>query len=185
MNFKIQILLVVALLSSAATAEPVRLTLLPPELDEPPPFTLIGHPRVVDGDSLNFGWAGHPTIHVRLWGIDAPELGQRCTTTGTPPYGGTEWPAGRIAKQTLINLIGDATVTCHQIDWDAKYQRPLSRCWARSNELNKQMVERGMAWAYGRYTTHYAQQEEEAREGKRGVHGVSCTAPWQYRRERH
>ncbi len=178
---------------------PTNLTTNPPAEPEPPPPYLAGHPRVVDGDSLAFGLAGRPTVHVRLWGIDAPESRQTCRTAGTPPYGGYDWPAGQIAKRGLTNLIGDLTVTCQQQAWDSKYRRPLSRCWvprppsdqprdaaAGNNlELNAMLVERGLAWAYRHYTDHYGSIEDTARQAKRGIHGYDCIPAWQWRRERH
>ncbi|MDE3078941.1 MAG: hypothetical protein KGI94_02780 [Paracoccaceae bacterium] len=43
---------------------------------------LTGTPRVIDGDTLAFG-----PRHVRLMGIDAPELAQRCGTGRAGPAG--------------------------------------------------------------------------------------------------
>ena len=61
---------------------------------------ITGHAEVVDGDGLTVG-----PVRIRLHGIDAPELGQRCAESG----GGT-WQCDEAAANRLEDLIGGRAV---------------------------------------------------------------------------
>jgi hypothetical protein len=43
------------------------------------------------------------------------------------------------------------------------------------------MVERGMAWAFVRYSRDYFDQEARARAENLGVHAYACLLPWDWR----
>ncbi|MBN9488260.1 MAG: thermonuclease family protein [Alphaproteobacteria bacterium] len=128
------------------------------------------HPFVTDGDTLKFG----PHDRVRLYGIDAPELRQTCDDGA--------WPAGRIARDALIKIIGGRRVSCDEVDWDSRWNRPVSRCWAGDTDVSEEMVRRGMAWAYVKYSTAFVAQEREA--AGLGVHVHNCIPPWEWRVQR-
>lgn len=92
---------------------------------------IVGHPRVVDGDTLAFG-----STHVRLWGIDAPEMSDKL---------------GRQARATMIQAIGANEVKC--IDTGARsHKRIVSRCYVGKGELNAAMVMFGAALDCPRYS---------------------------------
>jgi endonuclease YncB( thermonuclease family) len=59
----------------------------------PPGAAQAGGVIVTDGDSLKIDGE-----RVRLWGVDAPELGQKCEWRGQP------FDCGRAAKDELIRL---------------------------------------------------------------------------------
>ncbi len=82
------------------------------------------HPFVTDGDTLKFS----PHLRVRLYGIDAPELHQNCDDGA--------WPAGVIAREALVEIIGGRPVTCEQVDWDSRWGRPVSRCLAGDTDVS-------------------------------------------------
>jgi endonuclease YncB( thermonuclease family) len=142
------------------------------------PFSILcllaaapGHGQTVsDGDTLKFG-----TQRVRMFGIDAPETRQTCD--------GGAWPAGKIATETLKELIGDTPVICRQLDWDAQYGRPVSLCYAGDVDLSAAMVARGMAWAFVKYSLQYLDAERRAVALRLGVHGHRCKLPWEWRAE--
>jgi endonuclease YncB( thermonuclease family) len=139
-------------------------------LQEPPRHVLTAaHPFVTDGDTLKFG----PHLRVRLYGIDAPELRQSCDDGA--------WPAGRIAREELVRIIGSQPVTCTQVDWDSRWGRPVSRCIAGDTDVSKAMVKAGMAWAFVRYSTAFVGQQREAAAHRLGVHGHNCTVAWEWR----
>ncbi len=102
---------------------------------------ISGPARVIDGDTLEV--AGQ---HVRLHGIDAPELAQTCQDRNG------EYPCGRIARATVLDLIaGMDTVTCKMRGKD-RYGRWLAVCFAGGFSINRNMVYTSWAPAYRRYS---------------------------------
>lgn len=126
-------------------------------------INITGRARVIDGDGLSINGQ-----HLRLWGIDAPELKQTCLDG---------FKDGMFAHEYLVGLTMGQDISCRQVDFDTKYNRPLVIC----GRINSAMVEAGWAWAFRRYTTTYVPMENEARAAKRGVWGHVCTEPWVWR----
>lgn len=124
--------------------------------------------RIVDGDSLELGG-----VRIRLAGIDAPELDQRCELEGQAH------PCGREAREHLVHLVAGRPVTCSSRD-DDRYGRRLGRCRAGDTDLNAEMVRTGWAVAYG----GYAREEAEARAHGRGLWSGAFTWPQDFRREK-
>jgi endonuclease YncB( thermonuclease family) len=162
MNFKVYLL-----------AAGLVLAALPALGTDRPPKTIVGYPRVADGDTLVFIMPSG-NVRVRLWGIDAPELHQLCDDDS--------YAAGQLSTVALRSLISSDPVTCDEVSWDTKWDRPLSRCRVDGREVNALMVEHGLAWAYLRYTNYYAGDEDYARLLRRGVHSHNCELPWVWRR---
>jgi endonuclease YncB( thermonuclease family) len=127
---------------------------------------LEGHPRIVDGDSLNLEGTS-----VRLKGIDAPELAQVCRR------GADAYRCGEEARQHLARLIGRARVTC-EVEGRDRYRRRLARCMANGSDLNEAMVRDG--WALG-YRAH-AGLEREARNARRGMWAGTFERPEDWRK---
>jgi endonuclease YncB( thermonuclease family) len=115
--------------------------------------TYSGLAHVLDGDSLVVG-----TVETRLKGIDAPELGQFCLLDGKP------WHCGEAAKSALHGAIAGRNVTCDGEGRDA-YDRVIAVCRVGDRELNKEMVEKGWAVAYGSYQA----QEKVAKIEEQGI----------------
>jgi endonuclease YncB( thermonuclease family) len=128
--------------------------------------TRSGMPQVVDGDSLTFGGT-----RLRLIGIDAPELGQTCAG----PRG--DYACGREARNALAEMIGGRPVTCEAWRRD-RYDRLLASCKAGGVDLNRAMVERGWAVAYG----DHDDAEQSARAAGRGLWAGSFERPQDWRR---
>lgn len=99
----------------------------------------VGVARVVDGDSLIMQGE-----KLRLVGIDAPELSQTCLNENGVAYG-----CGKVAKTVLQTLI-DVSLRCVGNQRD-RYQRLLVQCNTASIDINRAMVHRGWAVAYGRF----------------------------------
>jgi endonuclease YncB( thermonuclease family) len=87
---------------------------------------------------------------VRLHGIDAPETGQVCSLNGKP------WSCGRAATDLLRDLIGGREVDCRSLGRD-RYGRMIGKCKVGRLDLGAEMVTRGMAVAYLRYSQDYLQ----------------------------
>ena len=111
--------------------------------------------QVVDGDTVKFG----PQL-VRLFGIDAPEKGQTCDDG--------QWHPGPLAKKALEDFIAGRPVTCKQVDYDARNNRPVAQCFAGEDDLQAMMVSAGWAWSFGRYSERYAPEEKEAANRRPG-----------------
>ena len=124
--------------------------------------------QIVDGDTVKFG----PQL-VRLFGIRAPEKGQTCDDG--------QWQPGPLAKKALEDFIAGRPVTCKQVDFDARNNRPVAQCFAGEDDLQALMVAAGWAWCFGRYSERYAPEEKEAATRKAGVHAHRCVPPWEWR----
>ena len=86
---------------------------------------------VTDGDSLKIDGE-----RIRLWGVDAPELGQKCEWRRQP------FDCGRAAKETLIRLTQGRLVECHKVATD-RHGRTVARCQAGGEDLATAMVRAG------------------------------------------
>lgn len=129
---------------------------------------------VHDGDSLSLN-TGEGTEHVRLQGIDAPELAQA--------YG----PSARqaLSQQTLQQAV---RVAYQERDG---YNRVLGQVFIGScRDVNLQLLQSGVAWFYRAYAcdldsvrrSRYAQAEADAQRLRLGLwRQISPVAPWVYR----
>lgn len=132
--------------------------------------------RVVDGDSLVINGE-----RIRLFGIDAPEIRQRCDQAR-----GESWACGRWSAQMLAQLVEGRHVQCETVETD-RYGRAVSRCLADGRDLSRTMVEEGAATAFRRYSTDYVAAETRARRTMRGIwqlNGRGLQRPAQYRADR-
>lgn len=126
---------------------------------------ISGLVRVVDGDSLALDQR-----RLRLKGIDAPELKQRCRKDGR------EYGCGVEAASFLRKLVGSRAVECKGEGID-RYGRDLVRCTAGSVNLNETMVRSGHAVAFG----DYGLAEVEARTARAGLWAGEFEPPKQWR----
>ncbi|MCF8482192.1 MAG: thermonuclease family protein [Rhodospirillum sp.] len=95
---------------------------------------LAGLPgRVSDGDTFRIQGVA---TRIRIWGVDAPELSTR------------EGPA---AREVLRALLGDGPVACRVVDTD-RYGRTVARCFVGERDLAEDLVRRGCARDWPRYS---------------------------------
>ncbi len=134
---------------------------------------LTGPAQVIDGDTLDI--AGR---HVRLEGIDAPEIAQRC---GRWLFG--TWPCGKAAGDALERLVRGKTVSCESRGLD-KYGRTLGVCFVAGRDINAEMVRAGYAWAFVKYSTSYVEEEAEARALRAGIWQGEAQPAWEFREHR-
>ena len=135
--------------------------------------TVSGIATVIDGDTIAIG-----ETRIRLEGIDAPEAAQSC---GRRWFG--TWACGRAAADELAKLTARQTVTCESKGTD-KYNRVLGICYVNGTDINAEMVRRGMAWAFVKYSTTYTAVETEAKAQKAGVWQGDAQPPWEFRHSR-
>lgn len=132
------------------------------------PRSYYGQARVIDGDSLVVG-----VVETRLSGIDAPETSQVCLLDRKP------WRCGEAATSALRELVAGRQVSCDGAGRD-DYDRVLAVCRVGDRELNRDMVARGFAVAYGAYTA----EEAAARAEGVGLWASEFDRPDEWRRLR-
>lgn len=126
--------------------------------------------RVVDGDTLEVGG-----MKYRLHGIDAPESSQACVRKG-----GGSWACGKAAISAMEDLVAGKHVSCDDRGEDG-YGRTIGVCTADGADINAAMIEKGMAWAFVKYSRDYEGLEARARSAGVGVWQAPTEAPWDYR----
>lgn len=124
---------------------------------------------VMDGDSMTVT-SNNKTDKIRLLDIDAPELKQ---------------PYGPQAKTTLTQLAQgkEVWVDYTQIDQNGRLLAEVTLPDGRS--LNRELVARGLAWHFVKYSKSpfLTWLEKQARLRKVGLwQQKSPTSPWEYRR---
>lgn len=118
---------------------------------------------VYDGDTFQMG-----EVSLRLWGVDAPELGQECR--------GVEL-CGERARVRLTELVAGALVQCDQKEsrrtrrLTESFGRPLVRCWVRREgerpfDLGDAMIRMGYAVQYRGETSYGYSAAEQAGMGR-------------------
>jgi endonuclease YncB( thermonuclease family) len=146
------------------------LTLSSPALAEELRGRVVG---ITDGDTLTLLTPERREVKIRLAEIDTPESRQ---------------PFGTRARQALSDLTFRRDVRVDVQDTD-RYGRSVGRVYADGVDVNAEMVRRGAAWVYRRYSHDPALLvlEQEARQARRGVWALpesQRTPPWEWRRER-
>jgi endonuclease YncB( thermonuclease family) len=134
------------------------------------PASISGTPLVLDGDTLDFNG-----LRVRFFGIDAFERDQLCERADGSRYG-----CGQVARESLVEAIGRSPVTCTRRDVD-RYGRMVAVCRTRDDDLGARLVADGNALAYRQYSSDYIDEEDAARQAKRGAWSGHFEAPWDYR----
>ena len=139
---------------------------------------------VVDGDTVRVRRVGYPRgdeIVVRLYGIDAPEMGQ--------PY--SRMAADALAR--LLNGAGDLLLEVQHVDPYFRYVGLLySRTAGRKRSVNRQMIYLGMAYSYTWYGGNelgFRSVEGDARKRQAGLwrsyrNRQGYDRPWHYRQSR-
>lgn len=127
--------------------------------------------RIVDGDTLRLG-----DRTLRLYGVDAPERGQRCADAE-----GGSFDCGAAAAEQLARLVGGRSVVCRVHGRD-RYGRGLGVCRAAGVELNTGLVSSGWAVADMSSVPALGPIELEARLSGRGLWAGSFTPPEEWRR---
>ena len=134
---------------------------------------------ITDGDSLKIG-----KEKIRLSGIDAPEMKQICYDQNDSPYA-----CGHLAKTYLEDIIKNQDyykkIYCYYSGRD-KYKRILGECMLgehSSVNINEEMVLRGHAVAYLRYSEKYIEQQETAKKLNYGLWAGNFDMPEEWRKK--
>jgi endonuclease YncB( thermonuclease family) len=126
--------------------------------------------RIVDGDTVIVD-CPHGLLRVRIWGIDAPEMGQE--------------PWGYQSRQHLESLLRNRRVLIQVEDLD-KYGRVVARLQQGTVDLGLRMVRDGQAGVRSRYVRdrNYRATRTQARRHGLGIWSQpgSQQQPWEWRR---
>lgn len=123
---------------------------------------------VHDGDTIRVLDGKHQK-KVRLFGIDAPESNQAF---------------GKVSENTLKDLIWKKNVRVEFKEKD-QYGRMVGVIYLENQNINLEMVKRGMAWVYRTYNKEsvYLEAEEIAKKSGIGLwKDKNPTPPWRFRR---
>lgn len=125
---------------------------------------------LADGDTLTLLTDDRQQTKVRLADIDTPERRQ--------PYGDR-------ARQELASLVFSKEVRVVTTTTD-RYGRTVGRVFAGPLDVNAEMVRRGAAWVYRKYSRDAGllHTEAEARTARRGLWALpeaDQAPPWEWR----
>ena len=140
---------------------------------------IIGLPKVIDGDSIHI-----KSYKIRLEGIDAPEISQKCKKPYLKIIFFTfqkDYYCGQVSKKKLIQKIGNKSVKCILLGKD-RYKRYLAKCIKDTVNLNRWMVRNGYAVAYRKYSKQYVLDENFAKEEKLGLWKGTFIKPEKWRK---
>jgi len=135
--------------------------------------------KVADGDTVTVFTPEGTKLRVRLFGIDAPEV----------PHGREPGqPFGEQAQQALERKLLGKLVTLEVVDVD-RHRRIVGILRSGPQNINRQMVQEGWAWAYRQYlkgphASEFISTENEARFRRLGLwEQHNPQPPWEFRRE--
>jgi endonuclease YncB( thermonuclease family) len=123
-------------------------------------IVIVGPASAIDGDTLVIG-----STHIRIWGIDAPNLGAVCTRKGK------DWKPSGEARDALFLCIKWQTVTCRTQKWEGSRKRYVAECWNNDGEdLAACMVRGGWAVDFTCYSgSYYLRLEAEPKTKEAGI----------------
>ena len=109
-----------------------------------------------------------------LYGVDAPAKGQPCQA------GSKTWDCSTASAKTLLNIIGTQEIVCEQRRTD-QFGRVFAICKAGEVDINRTLVEAGMAVALPKETPDYVNAEAAAKAKSTGIWRGPFMAPADYR----
>tara|TARA_A100001015_G_C14893029_1_gene673233 strand:- start:546 stop:1025 length:480 start_codon:yes stop_codon:yes gene_type:complete len=133
--------------------------------------TIFGKAKVIDGDTIHIY-----KNKIRLHAIDAPETNQTCNKNNKV------WNCGIESTKFLKKLIGKNKIECITSGKD-QYNRFIGICYKNNLDLNSEMVLNGWAIAYRYYSMDYVEEEEVAKQQKKGIWSGEFEEPYLFRKK--
>ena len=123
--------------------------------------------RVADGDTFTARLNGRE-IKVRMHGVDAPELDQEF---------------GRDAKSCLHEILQKEAFRIGT-EYEDPYGRNVATVMSlKGVDLNAELVRKGCAWAFRRYSKRYLDDQKQAQDDRAGLWSRSNPQPpWKWRK---
>jgi endonuclease YncB( thermonuclease family) len=134
--------------------------------------TFTGSPKVIDGDTIVV-----QSQVIRLYGIDAPENGQKCKNAR-----GKSYSCGKEAEKALKALV-ESGVSCTGSEFD-NYDSLIAVCSNGSADINRQMVLAGHALVFRKFSDTYIDEESAAERSRAGIWQGQFEPPWEFRSKR-
>ncbi|MEZ5582455.1 MAG: thermonuclease family protein [Candidatus Competibacteraceae bacterium] len=126
--------------------------------------------KVSDGDTVTTS-CPEGKLSVRVYGIDAPEMGQK--------------PWGDESRRRLQELLPNDPIRLAVQDID-RYNRVVAQLYAGNRDVGLEMVRQGHAVVYEQYNRFpsYRQAQTEAKREQRGVWAApgAQQTPWEWRK---
>jgi endonuclease YncB( thermonuclease family) len=141
------------------------------DLTQLPATSSVYRAHAFDGDTLRVSGTAFTGI-IRIWGIDAPEHGQR-------------WFIQSLER--LIDLTRSTQLTLLPITWD-RYNRLVARLLGhRDIDIGYAMIQEGHAWWENLHAPHADEYHEAQKQARRLHLGLWSqppphVPPWQFRR---
>lgn len=134
--------------------------------------TFTGRAFIIDGDTLKINGT-----KIRLIGVDAPEISQKCKTHGHVEN------CGEIVKLRLVQATSSEITTCYSQGKDF-YGRILAECYVNDININKWLLREGLAvYYYNKDFKSYKILETLAKEEKVGLWDSEFQNPKDYRKQ--
>lgn len=134
--------------------------------------TFTGRAFIIDGDTLKINGT-----KIRLIGVDAPEISQKCKTHGHVEN------CGEIVKLRLVQATSGEITTCYSHGKDF-YGRILAECYVNDININKWLLREGLAvYYYNKDFKSYKILETLAKEEKVGLWDSEFQNPKDYRKQ--
>ncbi len=132
--------------------------------------TTSGSGAAVEGDVVSVNGGA-----VKLWGIDAPDVGQTCTDRR-----GRSYDCFEASKKALSRYIGQNQIECHIRGKDSHGQQ-IGTCGVKGMDLAALMTRDGWALAFQGLSFQYTRLEGEAQAHRRGLWSGRVEPPWIWR----
>lgn len=128
--------------------------------------------QVFEGDLISVGGK-----LVRLYGIDAPEIGQQCESAA-----GRAYDCGEASRKALESMIGSRMLNCTLF---AKLEgsRFSGLCRHGNQDIGYLQVERGWAFVARGLSNRYIRVQTQAQIRKAGLWAGRAQRPWVYRQD--
>lgn len=141
------------------------------QISQTPELPLDGIAIAIEGDRLTVNGSS-----VRLYGIDAPEIGQTCLSRL-----GRRYDCGGVARAVLEDMIGTRPVQCSIHSVLANDDR-IGTCYVEGRDLAGAMVLSGWAYPQRSLSNLYAAEEARAQSARAGLWAGRAERPWFWRR---
>ena len=129
-----------------------------------------GVPRIIDGDTVQFG-----DVRLQMEGLDAPQIDQLCLDGS-----GARWTCGVAAREHLKAEAGHDGWRCEVVGHN-RYGRLLAKCVSGGSDIAGRLVRGGWAVASTSGSAKYLANEQEARAAGVGLWAGAFVAPIDWR----